>query len=165
MCYVCGWGWGVECPFNIIPGFRLTQEKKLNVTIWCLFEIIGLVSLFAVIQKKLTCLQKTKYFFPFLYCFLVIVSAINDIKSFFLAWEKVFGTVNSSFLKRALISLTNPQLKPLYTVSWLDIKCMKRTAPKSWAKYTTCTWRAAPKSWLKYLTDKVGRINYYMLYM
>ena len=27
---------------------------------------------------------------------------------------------------------------------------MKRTASKSWAKYTTCTWRTAPKSWLKY---------------
>ena len=43
-------------------------------------------------------------------------------------------------------------------ITWLDIKCMKRTAPKK--KYTTCTWRAALKSWLKYSTDKVGRINY-----
>ena len=36
---------------------------------------------------------------------------------------------------------------------------MRRTAPKSWAKYTTCTWQAALKSWSKYSTDKVGRIN------
>ena len=37
---------------------------------------------------------------------------------------------------------------------------MKRTAPKSWAKYTTCTWQAALKSWSRYSTDKVGRVKH-----
>ena len=45
-----------------------------------------------------------------------------------------------------------PFFKTKLSVSWIDIKCMKRTTPKSWAKYTTCTYQAAPKSWLKYST-------------
>ena len=64
-----------------------------------------------------------------------------------------------SLLHTKICSARSTVLFESFALSWLDIKCMKRTAPKSWAKYTTCTWRAALKSWSKYSTDKVGRIN------
>ena len=44
-------------------------------------------------------------------------------------------------------------------LSWLDIKCIQRAAPKSWSEYTTGALRAASKSWLKYITNKVGKVN------
>ena len=40
-------------------------------------------------------------------------------------------------------------------ISWLDIECMRRAVPRSWARYTACALWAAPRSWSKYIISYI----------